>query len=854
MPDRNLSEVEGMFHAVLALPTGERATYLAQACNGDESLHAEVSSLISAFDSRNGFMEEPALNLGLNVLSKSFERSLEGKSVGYYNVISRLGKGGMGEVYLAEDSRLGRRVALKFLSQEFVGDNWAKRQLVKEAQAAAMLDHANICSVYGIEESDEHTFIIMQYVEGKTLADLIRKERIATAQVVQLARQIVGALVEAHAHGIIHRDIKPGNIMVMPNGQVKVLDFGLAKTVHHKAFEQTEDSISHFSRNGVLAGTVAYMSPEQLRGERLDYRSDVFSLGTVIYEIVTGKNPYAQASTAETISAILTVQPVPLGNSVPQATRELGQILSKCMEKDLDQRYQAASALLYDLDNFQIAAKNSAFWRPYAHSRSIVTLALLLLLMTIAAFIYSRVTRVYSLAVMPIVNETGPANDYLSLGLTDALTQKLSGVSKLRVKPQTSVSGYKANEVDLRSVAANLGVDALLVGKIVQEDGSLILETTLVDSSNGSRRRVGKNKLTLAEVFALPEEISRQLISRLELWLGNSDSKQLAARGTENSEAFRQYMLGKYYWKNRNKENIEKAIGYFNEAIRLDPLYAQAHAGVADCYVLLSIVAFGQMKPDEAMARASAAAKEALDIDDALPEAHTSLGVIDLRFTWDWSNAEEKFKRAIELNPDYAPAHYWYSNLLIITGRSEQAITESEIAKNLDPFSPPSTMNFCRTLAFASHYDQALPCFDKLLKENPDYKIAQYMIGLIYQQTGRGAEAIEIFEHLYEADKAFAGAALGYAYGKAGRQNDALDILAEMKTLSKERYIPPQEFAILYLGVGDNDKAFAWLQQAHREHFANITYLAVDPLFATLRPDPRFADLVNLLKLPLPPS
>ncbi len=854
MLDKDLLQVEAIFHSALDLPAERRVAYLTEACSGNESLYLEVESLLSALEDSDGFLDHPALGLGMKVLSQNTKESMTGKSVGMYRVLAPLGKGGMGEVYLAEDTKLRRKVALKFLSPEFMGDNWAKRQLVKEAQAVAMLDHPNICSVYGIEEVEDHSFIVMQYVEGETLADLIRSQSLTPSKVLPLAQQMVSALAEAHAHGIIHRDIKTKNIMVTKGGQVKILDFGLAKTIQKQNLASAADSTSHLSQFGMLPGTVAYMSPEQLRGERLDYRSDVFSLGTVLYEMVTGKNPFAHESTAETISAILTVQPPRLRDSVPEASRELDQLVSKCLEKDLDERYQAVSALLYDLNNIPTGVKNYARWRSYANTRSIAFLVLLLLLITMAAFVYSRMTRVYSLAVLPIVNETSPVNDYLSHGLTDALTQKLSGLSQLRVKPLTAVSGYKANEVDLQSVGATLGVDALLIGKLVEEEGSLVLETTLVDSANGSRRSIGRNKLSLAEVFALPEEVSRELTSNLELWLRKTDNKHLAGRGTENAEAFRQYMLGRYYWRNRNKENIEKAIGYFNEAIRLDPLFAQAHAGLADCYVLMTIVAYGHMQTAEAMMKATAAAKEALDIDDSLPEAHTSLGVIALRYNWDWHEAEKKFLRAIQLKSDYAPAHYWYSHLLVITGRFDQAIAESELARNLDPFSPPSTMNFCRALAFARQYDRAVPCFDKLLKENPDYKIAQYMIGLIYQEIGRRDEATGIFEGLYKLDKALAGAALGYAYGRAGRREEALNILTEMKALSKQKYIPPQEFAIIYIGVGDSDNTFAWLQKAYEERFANLPYLKVDPLFSSLHSDPRFVTLVDRLKLPLPPT
>jgi eukaryotic-like serine/threonine-protein kinase len=850
MADNQLSLIESIFHAALDLPVADRDAYIRHACNGDEVLLAEVSSLLATAENGNGFIDEPALTAGLDILRSTAQESPLGKSIGCYRIIRPLGKGGMGEVFLAEDTRLNRKVALKFLSPELGGDNWAKRQLFKEAQAAARLDHPNICSVHGFEDSGEYNFIVMQFIEGETLADLISQERIKPHQVIELTRQIVSALAEAHAHGIIHRDVKPKNIMVTESRQVKVLDFGLAKTVHtKKGLAPQEDSVSHLSQSGLLAGTVSYMSPEQLRGDRLDYRTDVFSLGTVVYEMATGKNPYAQGSTAETISSILTAQPPPLADSAPEVLRPLGPIVTKCAQKNLDQRYQAASALLHDLNNLQTAVKPRSFPRTLTRPRAIAVLALLLFSLTLGAIIYARMFTTYSLAVLPIVNETGPANDFFGHGLTAAITEKLSGVTHLRVKPRTTVSNYKAYEVDLQKLGTNLGVDAFVLGRIIEEQGSLVLEVTLVDGTTGDRRHIGKHNLTLSSAYAIPEEVSRQVTSNLDMWLRSKDNKHLAEVGTSNPEAFRQYMLGSYYYRNRDKENIEKSVRHFYEAINLDPLYADAYAGLADCYALRNTVGFGDLTTEEAMHRAKWAANEALRLNKNLPRAHTALAVIYLKYDWNWVETEKEIKRALELDPDYAPAHYAYSMLLTVLNRQNEAIEQSKITRDLDPFSMSSKTNYCRSFYYARDFDSSVSCFREILNEDRNNTLAKYVSGFVDLQKGNVDEAIDVFQELYAKEPKLGAAALGYAYGKTGRKDEALKILSFAQEQRNKNGLPAQELAIIYLGLGDKSNAVSWLEKAYDDHFSLLIYLTVEPIFQELHSEPRFMAIAQRMNL-----
>jgi eukaryotic-like serine/threonine-protein kinase len=864
MADKDLKRLESVFHAALGLPADARGVYLAQACAGDDSLYAEICSLVAASEARNDFMEQPALNLGLNVLSTATVKSMTGKTIGPYHVLSQLGKGGMGEVYLAEDTRLGRKVALKFLSQELVGDNWAKRQLIKEAQAVAMLDHPNICSVYDFEESGEHNFIVMQFIEGETLADLIHKQQINPDRVLELTRQIVAALAEAHAHGIIHRDVKPRNIMVTPDGQAKVLDFGLAKTIKQKdGYELAEKSTSHLTRNGIFAGTVSYMSPEQLRGERLDFRSDIFSLGTVLYELIQGQNPFLRASEAETISAILTSEPLPIKHS-----NGLERVVRQCLGKDRGKRYQSASELLIELSNSTIAPKK---FNHLSTAWTIATAGLVLILVAaIVSFIFLKrqkaipiadlpagnqpvpTTYVYSLAVMPITS-SNPARsgDYLTEGLTVSLVDKFSSLSQVRVSPYGAVSGYKGKTIDPKTVGTQLKVDALLLGHIVHRENKQILESRLIKVSDNSEIMRSEEEIKWKTILELPDELAKNVTRILELRFLD-ERKFLETHGTGSVEAFRQYMLGRYLWRMRDKANLRKAIVHFQKAIAMDATYARAHAGLADSYVLLNVVAFGETPTAEAMSRASSAAREALMLNEKLPEPHTSLGVIDLRFEWKWADAEQNFKQAMQLDDTYASAHYWYSQLLLVTGRWEEAVAESEKAKKLDPFSYPTVMNFCRTLSLSRQYEKAIACYDELLSENPTFGHAKYLRALVLQRSGRYDEALVELESLYSENQRLAGAALGYSYGRAGKIDQARKVLDEMKERSRHNYLPPFEFAIVYVGLGDKDKAFEALEAAYAERFATLIYIGVDPIFASLHDDPRYVALLQRLNLPAP--
>jgi eukaryotic-like serine/threonine-protein kinase len=854
----DLQKIEEIFHVAMTVEAHDRADYLDGACEDDEGLRLEVESLVTAYESGSVLLEENAVTLAMKLMGSKSEDSMVGQEVGPYRIRSSLGQGGMGAIYLAEDSRLNRKVALKFLSCDFVTDNWAKRQLIKEAQAVAMLDHPNICAVYDFEEIGDHSFIVMQYIEGQTLADLIRTKSIRVDQIVPLARQIVSALADAHAHGIIHRDIKPKNIMVTPSEQVKVLDFGLAKTIP-KSLEDAAESISQLSKDGLLVGTVAYMSPEQLRGEKLDFRSDIFSLGTVLYEMACGKNPYAHKTNAEVISAIMSREPQSLRQVSLNCPKDLEQIVSKCLRKDRAERYQSAPELLIDLDTLQKGFTLPSRVSPYLKIRFAALAAVLLLVFVVSIFVYQTwASASHTLVVLPIVcDETTLKTQCMGPEMTEGLVRTLSRRNGLRVKSShVTPSLFGPNAATPQKAGRDLNADLVMFGKISQGEQGTIFTVRVERVTDGVRIWENSYPLNPNKVSTLQQRVSLETAVELQLPT-NEDDKTLfelvAADENRNTEAYKLYLQGRKAWTLRDGENIKLAIDDFRRATELDPSFAEAYAGIADCYVLMTTVAFGSLAGPDAMPRAEWAAREALKFGDNLAESHNAYGSVLLKGYWDWEKAEKEFQKAIAINPDYQPAHLNYSNLLATTGRMQEALRESELAVKGDPFSGAAIMNYCRTQYQARQFDQANACLDRLAQDQPNMAGGKYMHGIVYVALGRIQEATQIYEEIYSKDKAYGGAMLGYTYGLAGRRADAERILSEMQEYQKQHYLPDQELGIIYLGMNDLDHAFPLFRKAVEEKFPPAQAFFFSPSFERLRSDPRFPELAKEVRLPFRP-
>ena len=850
MADRNLKQVETVFQAALDLPADERAAYVAQACAGNESLYAEVYSLVSAADDHSGFIDKPVLDFGFEVLSRSEDESMIGSVIGSYKILSRLGKGGMGQVYLAEDTRLDRKVALKFLSHDLVNNNWAKRQLVKEAQAVAQLDHPNICSVYGIEHEGDRHFIVMQYVEGETLHQLIRRQE--HIETLDLAQQLVGAIAEAHNHGIIHRDIKPGNIMVTPAGHVKVLDFGLAKIIQRKQTTDGHgDSISNLSQTGLFQGTVAYMSPEQLRGEKLDYRTDVFSIGTVLYELISGTNPHVRATHAETISSILSETPVSLNRGSNRVSHQVDVTIQKCLEKDREARFQSASELLLKLQSISYQPPQRSQLSRLLNIQSLILLAVVAFVAIVLLYGFTQWKRASQMAVIAIKNETGNEKlEYLATGFTDAFVNRLSGLTKVRLKAPNII---RKSEVDPLKIGKDLGVDAILVGNISGNEDLPVLDLRLLRVSDGAQIWHSQYGVEIEKVFSIEADVAKNVVASFQRPSVDDENRIRKSRDPENVQARREYWLGLYYLRNRDNNGfLDIAIEHFSTAIKLEPAYARAHSGLADCYAYANTVAYGHMDTREAMTRAESSAKDAIALDDTLAEAHSSLGMINLKYYWNWQEAESQFRRAIELRPDYFHAHYGYSALLTVLGRNEEAIQQGDIAKELDPFSPTTALNHCRTLYFAHRFDDARTCFDNLTVDYPEYAAGKYARGLVYLRDRMYPQALNIFEGMYQSNKRFFGPALGYTYGVMGRTKDAEGVLTELQDLYKQNKLSAQEIALVYIGLGRIDEAVELLKRSAEERYAPFPFLATDPLFPELQANQQFISLIQRYNLPRP--
>ncbi len=849
-------KVERIFHTALDLSVEDRNSYLQRECAGEASLLSEVESLLDCFENEVSLLDQPVFELGLEAINATRQKNLAGSVIGFYQLQEKIGAGGMGEVYKAVDMRLQRSVALKFLSESLANDNAAKRRLIKEAQAVAMLEHPIICTVYGIENIEEHHFIVMQFIEGTTLAESIKCRTISVEKFNSITRQIITAVAFAHSYGIIHRDLKPGNIMLNEDGQIKILDFGLAKVIQEKPFLEldTMDTISQITQNGLIIGTVSYMSPEQLRGEKLDYRSDIFSVGIILYELLARQNPFDRKSQAETIAAILSDDPAPLKSFVPDFPERLINLVEKCLHKDKETRFQSAAEILIELDKAETEKFIGTFSKRHKNYFIKTVLAAFLLVILAVMFFQIGNRQQKTLAVLPISFENPPTEkEYLADGLTQSIIDKLSNLSELKVKNQYTVASFKGRTNEPQTAGKELNVDAVFAGSITKRDDSLFLVTKLVRTSDGVVITADEYKVEESKLIELQEDISSRIIGKIKSSLTNEEKNKLSKKDTENQEAKRLYILGRFHLGRRQGEDLKNAERYFREATNLDPSYARAWGGLADTYSLYSLPGHkGSISPDEAVKLARAAAKAALEIDDTLCEPYNSLGMIKLRYEWDWKGAEEYFRAAVSRNPEFPQAHLGLSNLLTIRGEFNEAIEEAKKAKEFSPFTVSSDLNMAGVYYFKRDYEQMSSVLSASLEKFPNHKRLNYLRGLQLLEINKIKEATEIFEKMYQEDKVLAAAPLGLIYGKTGRKDETLKILASLEEFSKkegEDYIPSQEKAIIYLGLGELDKVFENLNKACNERFPSFPFALNDPIFDEIKSDSRFADIKNCANL-----
>ena len=828
-------------------------------------------------------------------------------AVSHYRILSKLGAGGMGEVYLAQDTKLDRKVALKILPDEVANDQTRMRRFVQEAKAASALNHPNIITIHEVEQLDSMNFIATEFIDGQTLRQRI-KTGLSLAESLEVAIQTVSALGAAHAAGIIHRDIKPENIMVRPDGYVKVLDFGLAKLTEQQQSISDPDASTRALVNtsaGTVMGTAVYMSPEQAKGLKVDERTDLWSLGVVIYEMMTGRVPFLAETTAETISLILQKDPAPLTRYAREVPTELERIVNKALTKNCEERYQSAKDLLIDLRNLKRklevdaeidrtvspelrgvsvadgtggvgttptsgpGAGSITAGAPPATStiESIVSgvrnhkfaafvTAVMLVLAAAGLTAYLRSGKqeasIDSIAVLPFENRSAdPDAEYLSDGLAESLIYRLSQLPNLRVAPTSVAFRYKGKQADNLTAGNELGVRAVLVGRIIQRGDNLTISAELIDVRYNKLIWGEQYERKMSDLLATQREIAREIVEKLKLKV-SGDEKGIAKHYTDNNEAYQLHLRGRFYWAKRTEEGMRKAIEYYQQAIAKDPNFALAYSGTADAYALMGAPdATGAMAPSEAMPKAKEAALKALSIDSTLAEPHVSLAHVLYYYDHDFVTAEREYKRALQLNPNYPTAPQWYSVYLMSLGRFDEALTQARRAHEMDPLSLPINMTLGWVQLTARQSDQAVDQLRKTIELDPTFVLAHHRLGLVYEQQGKHEEASSEFEKVVKITegKAIGVAALARSYALSGRRADAQRLLGELQQLSKERFVSAVSVALIFSALGDDDQAFMWLEKAVELRDGVMVRMRVDPRFDSLRSDPRFAELVKRLKL-----
>jgi serine/threonine protein kinase len=906
MEPQRWKQIDAIFAAALERDAAERPAFLDEACAGDAELRKEVESLL-AHQVPESLLGGQAVNEATRLLElKGGE--ITGDRIGHYRIIRSLGAGGMGRVYLGLDEKLNRPVAIKLLSNYDASEKERARRFLLEAQAAAALNHPNIAHIYEIGEVQSTHFIAMEFVDGETLRQKLREER-ELKVLLKYLLQVAEGLGKAHAGGIVHRDLKPDNIMITRDGHAKILDFGLAKLLAHTKRQGGREEVRgasematalmplELSTPGVAMGTVGYMSPEQAQAKSVDQRSDIFSFGCILYEIATGRKPFAGESVRDILDKIIKEPAPSISDLNPSASPELQRVIRKCLAKEPEKRYQTIRDTANDLEELieelqgpsdmdrsvapatittsgrtsgtdgnvlgestALVGREPTSSAEYIASgirqhKLVAILAVVVLVASAVAlglYLHAQNTTVAidSIAVLPFENKSTEADaDYLAAGLAESLLYRLSQLPNLKVSPTSSVRRYQGNGSDPVKIGKELGVSAVLSGRIVQRGDNLTISIELVDVRYNKLLWGEQYDRKMSDLLATQRNISREIVEKLKLKV-SGEQNALARHYTENNEAYQLYLKGRFYWTKRTPEALKKATDYFNQAIEKDPGFALAIAGLADCY----LVPGNPESPNEKMPKAKAAAARALQLDETIAEAHTSMARVLATYDWDWAGAEKEYQRAIELDPRYPTAHIWYSGYLQVMGRTQEMTAERKRAQELDPVSLTNNFAIGLNLYFEHKYDQAIEQFQKTLELDPNFPPVPIFLGAAYEQKGALAEAVTAFQKglpsLGMGERSLGMAGLGHAYAISGKKTEAQAVLNEMKGRYQTEYVTGYGIALIYAGLGEKDQAFAWLEAAYKERAFQMQFLKLEPRWDSLRSDPRFAELQRRVGLP----